>query len=1072
MLSMAWPCDARAYIDVRELQAALGALRQVVATIVTKGRSSSRHLQPAPRRWMVMVIAADVRPLIGWHRTGKRHRCGRELPVARALLKAKRRAEPTARALPFTPDIAAAMASLAAEARALDLSCLLLSSSEGLLWGGEAFADHAGKDAMEAVVTGQRSPVQLRIALGALAHGPAPRTFPAVATLARGRWACSMTARVYIEIAGPCAAWQACTVARFLKGCWMDSMGLKHYRLSISWSRLVPTGKVSDGVNEEGKKFYSDLIDALLAAGITPYVTLYHWDLPQGLLDPPRASAWWSRDADGRPSGEIVPDWLAYVEVCFSAFGDRVKHWITFNEPWSFTFLASGYGAAPGIDAFSNQVVGKACPETASATTNGGERPRSVSSASPLLRTLDCLGLPRYFASTSGGDTRPTDACAVRDLCQEAFDMYNSIADTETTDCGKRAMAANVTQAERELGRTLVQMLTSRHHAVGLHTRVNALLGMELIDFRDTQCMICENRTFLRGSHLRTKMATDTWLDLLRPSRWVLEKAYLGSAMPQLEQGVGGAEFRRHIPGANGAHCSWEVDRRMGVQPPPAQRGSQSPLLGSQSVAADQRKPSGEVSSQRVLSALAARSREPSRPHGARRRPPPCRAGGRLPGRGRPAAEARPATGAEGQVVQRCEHVPLREEPREGAQPAAAQALAAHARRAALLRWRRGAARRRAALFDAGLRAVALRFRWALGRWARGTVLTLSHYGNILNALLAGVQQAMVCFYTLTAYSVIALPVLSFGAKLDGPPPDWEKTEVAAIRKLFLRPGQWCCPDDLRCLQLLGFPKSLPDLRVRPVAAQCRVAHLEASGQGGLRATERGHIGLIALSWCSSTQRRSDAVQRALRGYPSKLSLTGGAPRPRPREIDAATRRGFQRAACRMTEPDGRAACGRACIITHSCGGCRAIPRPSAIVRQKFYRRWPRRRRRKFGQPCCSTFWKGWCTKRQMEQIGRTGCIFGCAGVDDSIEHCACYPADQLLDFLLLDQPPGSRTASDLIRRALRAAAVHKVHNFRRRATICTASMAREALLQAVVDLVAGHLQATRALGAAGRRLP
>eukprot|EP00959_Pyramimonas_sp_CCMP1952_P448552 9392165-Pyramimonas_sp.AAC.1 len=57
------------------------------------------------------------------------------------------------------------------------------------------------------------------------------------------------------------------------------------------------------------------------------------------------------------------------------------------------------------------------------------------------------------------------DFYCLRDLCQEAFDMYNSIADTETTDCGKRAMAANVTQAERELGRTLVQMLTSRHHA-------------------------------------------------------------------------------------------------------------------------------------------------------------------------------------------------------------------------------------------------------------------------------------------------------------------------------------------------------------------------------------------------------------------------------------------------------------------------------------------------------------------------------------------------------------------------------------------------------------------------------
>ena len=84
----------------------------------------------------------------------------------------------------------------------------------------------------------------------------------------------------------------------------------------------------------------------------------------------------------------------------------------------------------------------------------------------------------------------------------------------------------------------------------------------------------------------------------------------------------------------------------------------------------------------------------------------------------------------------------------------------------------------------------------------------------------------------------------------------------------------------------------------------------------------------------------------------------------------------------------------------------------------------------------------------------------------------ALDPQDQLLDFLLLDQPPGSRTASDLIRRALRAAAVYKAHNFRRCATICTASMAREALLQAVVDLVAGHPQATRVLDAAGRRLP
>jgi len=138
----------------------------------------------------------------------------------------------------------------------------------------------------------------------------------------------------------------------------MKSMGLKHYRFSISWPRLIPTGKLKDGVNLKAKAFYNNLIDGLLEAGITPYVTLYHWDLPQGLLDPPGLQGWWSRDnTTGKPDGQILPDWLDYVKVCFGAFGDRVKTWVTFNEAWTFLWLGSGWGSAPSIPEFSNMTI-------------------------------------------------------------------------------------------------------------------------------------------------------------------------------------------------------------------------------------------------------------------------------------------------------------------------------------------------------------------------------------------------------------------------------------------------------------------------------------------------------------------------------------------------------------------------------------------------------------------------------------------------------------------------------------------------------------------------------------------
>lgn len=140
----------------------------------------------------------------------------------------------------------------------------------------------------------------------------------------------------------------------------MKSMGLKHFRFSISWPRIVPTGRVSDGVNQKGIAYYKRLLAELRQAGITPYVTLYHWDLPQGLLDPDAGrNAWWSVEnasaAQPRPTGQITRDFVDYADLCFSSFGDQVKTWITFNEPWTFLYGTTDGGDAPGIPAYKDK---------------------------------------------------------------------------------------------------------------------------------------------------------------------------------------------------------------------------------------------------------------------------------------------------------------------------------------------------------------------------------------------------------------------------------------------------------------------------------------------------------------------------------------------------------------------------------------------------------------------------------------------------------------------------------------------------------------------------------------------
>lgn len=108
----------------------------------------------------------------------------------------------------------------------------------------------------------------------------------------------------------------------------MKSIGLQAYRFSISWSRVLPEG--TGEVNEKGLAFYDHLVDTLLAADITPYITLYHWDMPYTLHE---RGGWLNRH---------IADWFAdYTDVISRRLGDRVKHWITLNEP--AVFINFGY---------------------------------------------------------------------------------------------------------------------------------------------------------------------------------------------------------------------------------------------------------------------------------------------------------------------------------------------------------------------------------------------------------------------------------------------------------------------------------------------------------------------------------------------------------------------------------------------------------------------------------------------------------------------------------------------------------------------------------------------------------
>jgi beta-glucosidase len=116
----------------------------------------------------------------------------------------------------------------------------------------------------------------------------------------------------------------------------MRELGVRAYRFSVAWPRILPNG--TGEVNEKGLDFYDRLVDELLDSNIEPFVTLYHWDLPQVL-----------EDAGGWPERSLVDAFTEYTEVVARRLGDRVKNWITHNEPWVAAWIGYGWGQhAPG----------------------------------------------------------------------------------------------------------------------------------------------------------------------------------------------------------------------------------------------------------------------------------------------------------------------------------------------------------------------------------------------------------------------------------------------------------------------------------------------------------------------------------------------------------------------------------------------------------------------------------------------------------------------------------------------------------------------------------------------------
>jgi len=177
----------------------------------------------------------------------------------------------------------------------------------------------------------------------------------------------------------------------------MASLGVRHYRFSVAWPRLLPNGTLAGGVNAAGLRFYDELIDALLGAGITPFITLYHWDLPSA-LQTEAMPGWLDRS--------IVGHFVDFASLCFRRWGDKVRSLYILRKLYFRRWIAAGShtsqrntaatvhssrGSSPHAAVFSQQNT-----EATVHSSKGSSQPATVLTVGEPLESCVCLYVRRH----------------------------------------------------------------------------------------------------------------------------------------------------------------------------------------------------------------------------------------------------------------------------------------------------------------------------------------------------------------------------------------------------------------------------------------------------------------------------------------------------------------------------------------------------------------------------------------------------------------------------------------------------------------------------------------------------